>query len=367
MKAEALKKYFQDVAGNRVVQHILFWGLSFGILVNLFSSSNRLEKIDFIYTLLFHISLVTAVYVHIWVLIPVFLTKRRYLVYLGTVLALLFLSALINQLTFNKLTDIILPGYYFISYYEYDDILKFVFVYLVLSGLLKLSKGWFMLTEANRMMLELEKEKTQAELRALRSQVNPHFLFNSLNNIYSLAMKRSGKTAGIILKLSALMRYMLYESNEGEVPLKRELDYVKNYMELQKIRSENKASVSYVFRGRSGSLKIAPLLFLPFIENSFKHGVQGETGGGFVRMTIDIAEDSLDFFIENNKGSVDSIEVDNARGIGLDNARKRLELSYPEKHVLDIRDGEDRFSVRLVIKLGKEEPAMQDQLTRSKI
>jgi len=351
MKLEHLRKYFQIIAGNRIVQHFLFWGLSYFILLNFFSSSNKVEKIDFIYTFLFHISLVAAVYVNIWLLIPMFMTKRRYMYYLLSVLALLFLSAFINQLTFNKLVDLILPDYYFISFYELDDILKFIFIYLALSSLLKLSKGWFMLMETNRRMLLIEKEKTETELKALKSQVNPHFLFNSLNNIYSLALNRSESTPEVILKLSGLMRYMLYESNESLVPLRKELIYLENYIELQKIRSDHQASVSYEIHGEINDQKIAPLLFLPFVENSFKHGIKGETEGVFVNVRMEVGEDYVHFTAENNMGKIDSIEKDSESGIGLQNARRRLELIYPNRHSLEIMENESNFTVKLKLQL----------------
>lgn len=351
MKLAYLRRFLLIPAGNRIVQHVLFWTASFTFLVNFFKTSGELTKIDFIYTFLFHISLAAAVYVNIWLLIPLLLRKSRYLLYLGSVVALIYLAALLNQLTFEKLVDIILPGYYFISYYELDDILKFVFVYVALSSLLKLSKGWFMLMETNRKLLLLEKEKTAAELQALKSQVNPHFLFNSLNNIYSLSLDGSPQTPEVILRLSDLMRYMIYESNEPEVPLKKELTCIRNYIELQKIRSGKEASISYDFTGKIEDQKIAPLLFLPFIENGFKHGVKAETTGGFINIRISLNDKDLYFSVENNKGQVDEVENEQGRGIGLQNAKRRLELIYPDKHVLEIDDREDIYTVKLKIVL----------------
>lgn len=339
------------LAGNRIVQHVLFWIVSFTFLVNFFATSPRITRIDFIYTFLFHISLAAAVYVNIWLLIPLILRKGRYILYLGSVLALIFLAALLNRFTFNKLTDIILPGYYFISYYELTDILKFVFVYVALTSLLKLSKGWFMLMEADRKLLLIEKEKTATELQALKSQVNPHFLFNSLNNIYSLSLSGSQRTPEVILRLSELMRYMLYESNEPVVPIKKELSYLKNYIELQKIRSGTEASISYDFSGKIKKQKIAPLLFLPFIENGFKHGVKAETKGGFLNISISLNDNELYFRVENNKGQVDEVEKGPGRGIGLQNAKRRLELIYPGKHTLDIEDKDLTYKVELKLLL----------------
>jgi hypothetical protein len=248
--------------------------------VNFFSTSNKVEKIDYIYTALFHVSLATAVYLNIWVLVPRVLQQGRYLIYFVCLLALIFFGALFNQVTFNHLVDLVLPGYYFISFYDIGDILKFVFIYVALTSLLKLSKGWFLLTQAEKQIMLIRQEKVESELKALKSQINPHFLFNSLNNIYSLSMGESGKAPAAILKLSDLMRYMLYESNEEKVPLKKEIDFLENYIDLQRLRSDQRSKIEYNRDGSPGGLKIAPLLFLPLVENSFKHGIKGDTAGG---------------------------------------------------------------------------------------
>ena len=193
-----IRRLFLKLAGNRTLQHILFWTASYVFLVNFFSTSNNVEKIDYIYTALFHVSLVTAVYLNIWILIPRVLQKGKYLVYFLCLLALIYSGAQFNQVTFNHLVDLVLPGYYFISFYDIGDILKFVFVYVALTSLLKLSKGWFLLTRAEKQIMLINQKKVESELKALKSQINPHFLFNSLNNIYSLSRGEAGRTPAAI-------------------------------------------------------------------------------------------------------------------------------------------------------------------------
>ena len=232
------RDFLVKVSQVRILQHLLFWAISFTVLLYFFNTSNKIEKIDIIYTAIFHISLVTGVYLNLLVLIPLFLKKDRYLLYGLLLLAVIAGTAGFNLLTFNKLIDYVLPGYYFISYYEFNDILIFVIVYIGLTTLLKLSKSWFLLMEADHRLMRAEKEKINNELLALRSQINPHFLFNSLNSIYSLALHQSGKTPAAILKISDLMRYMLYEANEDKVLLKNELQFLENYFELQKLEFE---------------------------------------------------------------------------------------------------------------------------------
>jgi sensor histidine kinase YesM len=339
------------LAGKRLFQHLLFWTASFLFLLNYFSSAEGIRKIDLIYTALFHASLLMTVYLNIWLLIPHLLSKGRYLIYLVSVLLLICLSALFNQLTFDHLVDLVLPGYFFISYYDLDDILKFIFVYAALSGLLKLSKGWFLLMQTEQQLMKLRQEKTETELRALKSQINPHFLFNSLNNIYSLALNGSKNSAKAILKLSELMRYMLYESNDERVALEQEIRFIDNYIELQRLRADQKSRIDYSRKGPGTGLSIAPLIFLPFIENAFKHGIKGDPSGGFVKLDLGISTDSIELLVSNNKGNVDRIEKDEFNGIGLNNVRRRLELIYPGRYDLQIEDLGEIFKVRLKLSL----------------
>jgi len=335
----------------RILQHLLFWALSFIVLLYFFNTSNKIEKIDIIYTAIFHVSLITGVYLNLLILIPLFLKKKRYLLYLFLLIAGIAGTAGFNLLTFNKLIDYFLPGYYFISYYEFDDILIFVIVYMGLTTLLKLSKSWFLLMEADRNLMRAEKEKINNELLALRSQINPHFLFNSLNSIYSLALNKSGKTPAAILKISDLMRYMLYQANEDNVPLKNELHFLENYFELQKLRSDDQTEITLNITGEIKKQKIAPLLFLPFVENSFKHGVKGDPEGGFTRVNVNVMDKEVQMDVINNKGKIDKVEKGDFQGIGLQNARRRLELLYPQRHTLSISDLGDSFEVKLKIVL----------------
>jgi LytS/YehU family sensor histidine kinase len=249
------------------------------------------------------------------------------------------------------LVDLVLPGYYFISFYDIGDILKFVFVYVALTSLLKLSKGWFLLTRAEKQIMLINQKKVESELKALKSQINPHFLFNSLNNIYSLSMGESGKAPAAILKLSGLMRYMLYESNEEKVSLEKEIAFLENYVDLQRLRSDPHAKIEYNRDGSPGGLKIAPLLLLPLVENSFKHGIKGDPAGGYVKINMDIGENELELSLENNKGKVDEIEDLENSGIGLANVKRRLELLYPEKSMLEIHDTGSDFKVKLKLEL----------------
>ena len=337
----------------RLILHLAFWGLSYYILVHVFASSSEIQPTDHIYTAVFLLIIAIGVYINLYLLIPLFLNKRKYLLY-GILLILCIAgSTYLNQLTFEHIIDFILPGYYFISYFVFIDLLKFFTAFIGITSLIKLSKGYFMLLEARNQLMKIQKEKSEAELNALRVQVNPHFLFNGLNSIYSLVLNHSGKAPETILKLSEILRYILYETRKEQVDLKTELGYMQNYIDIQKLRSGPLAKIEVSIAGNPDNRKIAPLLFLPLIENSFKHGIKGETGSVFVVMEWTIGKDFIRFVAENNKGA-DDAGLDRHQGIGLENLKQRLNLVYPGKHHFKITETEDRFKVELKIQTTDE-------------
>ncbi len=333
----------------RLTQHLVFWGLSYYILVHVFASSSEIQQTDHIYTALFLFTIAIGVYVNLALLIPYFLNRGKYLTYALLLVVCLIASTGLNQLTFTHIIDLILPGYYFISYFSFIDLLKFMAAFIGITSLVKLSKGYFLLLEARGQLMQVQKERTEAELQALRAQVNPHFLFNSLNSIYALVLRHSDKAPETILKLSELLRYILYETGRERVELTTELDYMQHYIDLQKIRSGPQAKIEVRINGEPKTLKIVPLLFLPLIENSFKHGIKGETGSAFVTFEWTISDDAIRFVAENNKGQAEEIPGDNRQGIGLKNLKKRLMMTYPGKHRFEISETDNRYKADLLI------------------
>ncbi len=345
-----LSATIQNIARNRALQHVLFWVLSFYVLMRIFAYSDEWATVDLVYTLLFHFSIWLPVYVNLLWLIPSFLRTGKYALYLMLLAVFAIIGIIINLFTFNYLSDILFPGYYFIAYYGFWEIAQFILVYLIATTLIKLSKGWFQNLEIQGKLSRLEQEKSTAELSALKSQVNPHFLFNSLNNLYSLALDKDERTPDIILRLSQTMRYLLYESNAGFVPLEKEMEHLDNFVEMQKLRVGEKVKITFVVEGKPGGKQVAPLLFLPILENGFKHGVKGETENAFISIHLQIADHQLVLKTENNKGTVDEVEKGQG-GFGLENLRRRLNLIYPGKHRLEITDGIHSFTVVLEIDL----------------
>jgi sensor histidine kinase YesM len=351
-----IRKLLIKIIRNRGIQHLIFWGVSYYILLGLFASSSEILKIDFIYTAIFLITLLIGVYINLFFLIPYFLSKRKYILYAILFLVCLFVSAELNIFTFTHLVDYILPGYYFISYYEFLDILKFLIVFLGITTLLKLSKSWFLLMEAKNWLTKIQKENAETELKALKAQINPHFLFNSLNSIYSLVLNRASGAPEVILKLSTFLRYIIYEASAEYVPLSREMDAMKDYVEIQKLRAGKQAAIKFQIEGETDNLRIAPLLFLPLIENSFKHGIKGETGDSFANIQFSISEKRVICRIGNNKGAAEQVETGDHRGIGLGNLKRRLEMIYPGHHTLTIDDKGNEYHITLNIQLNHETP-----------
>jgi LytS/YehU family sensor histidine kinase len=199
---------------------------------------------------------------------------------------------------------------------------------------------------------ELRNETLQSELKFLKSQINPHFLFNTLNSLYALTLKKSDLAPEIVLRLSEMMRYMLYECNEKQVPLEKEVNYLMNYLELEKLRHGNKLDVKLNISGQINHQKIAPLMFIPFVENSFKHGVSHHIAKGFVNINIEAEDQQLDLTIENSKNpTMPSTSLKKSGGIGLANIKRRLELLYPNQYQLNISEQPNTYSVTLKINL----------------
>lgn len=341
-----MQNLVQWLLRNRALQHALFWSLSFYILLRHFAYSEELTRADWVYTVLFHLSLLIVVYLNLLLLIPRLLQNGRYAWYVLGWLATLALGVWLNELTFSTLADWLFPGFYFISYFEWRDLAQYMLVYLAATTLLKLSKAWFWLREAEHKLKQLQSEKLDAELSALKSQIEPHFLLNNLNSIYALSLDRDTRTPEAILKLAHNLRYMLYECNADRVQLGKEITYIQNYLDLQRLRSKQLHEAIFETEIADEKISIAPLLFIPFIENAFKHGKTGS-----IRISLRADMQKLDFSTLNTKKQQQPELKDQHQGIGLQNVRRRLELLYPGHYQLEIDDQEEHFKVKLKLQL----------------
>lgn len=335
----------------RIAQHLAFWVLSFFVFLHLFKSGIRVEKIDYVYTFLFHATLLPAVYLNLEWLLPAAARRSAWLLYAVLVILLIAVFTWVNYQFFQSWSSAILPDYFFISYFSYTEVSLFFIIYIGLTSLIKLSKSWFSVNELQRRLLQSEKEKVQMELKALRSQINPHFFFNTLNSIYSMSLEQDQRLPGTVLQLSDLMRYFLYESKGEFVPLDKELAVLKDYISLQKLRSGNLLDLDVDIRGNTTNLYIAPLLLITFVENAFKHGAKGETGKTFIRLALTVEGNALNFRLENNIGFADEIDDPDHKGVGLKNVSRRLQLLYPGKYELRTGQEHNSFVVQLNLQM----------------
>lgn len=334
----------------RILQHLVFWALSFFVFLNLFKTGHQPERIDYVYTLLFHVTLLPAVYLNLKWLLPTFAKRNTWLLYAVLLSVLILLSSWINYMFFQSWSTSLLPNYFFISYFTLTEVGLFFITYTVLTSLIKLSKSWFSVNELERRLLQSEKEKVQMELKALRSQINPHFFFNTLNSIYSMTLERDDRLPNTVLQLSDLMRYFLYESKGEFVPLAKEIAVLRDYISLQQLRSRETLDTAIDIQGNADGLHIAPLLLITFVENAFKHGAKGSTGQTFVHLKLKIEGSTLNFRLENNIGSGQEITTDH-KGVGLENVKRRLQLLYPGNYRLQTGKEQNSFVVQLNLEM----------------
>lgn len=314
--------------------------------INYSSSGNFQISIGNVLIHSFFLALI--IYTNLYFLIPNFLSKKRILSY--------FTLLIISCIVFTPLELICL--YWNLSgfddarsYLLQNQFLQYFFMFFaaLASSVFKIAKEWLLQERTKR---ALENKNLQSELSFLKSQINPHFLFNTLNSLYALTLKKSDKAPEIVLRLSDMMRYMLYESNEKTVDLEKEIDSIKNYLELEKIRYGEKALISFDYENDPGEQYcIAPLIFIPFLENAFKHGLSNSLDKGFVKVSITVKNKLLQFDIENSKTKEAKDERFYKGGIGLTNVKRRLELIFGQNYKLNISDAENSFIVALELKL----------------
>jgi hypothetical protein len=335
-------------AATKIAGQILFWTVAYFTLLNIFSGSGSWQKIDYLYTSIFMTTLIMAVTVNFWIILPRYLSRKRYALFFLFTAVNIAASTFFNQILFSKLIDYILPGYYFISYYDYFDLLKFFFVFVGLTTLIHLSWEWFQLQETRHLLVMLEKEKINAEFKALMNQVNPHFLFNSLTVLYSLSLKNAAETPGAIIKLSDILRYVIYESAAGEVPLSSEITLLHNYIDLQRYRVDASARITFNTDVQDPAIPIVSMILLPLVENSFKHGVKGDIENTFIDIQLHAVQGVITFNIVNNKSDTEPAEKP-AGGIGLKNIEERLNLIYGSRYTLTVDRTAKTFKVKLTI------------------
>jgi two-component system LytT family sensor kinase len=296
----------------------------------------------FLSSLVFNFFLIVFFYAHHYILFDRFVVTRRFGEY-ACILVASFIFIFMVSHYFKRYFFADIPGIF--RPVNFREIVRagtwYSLVLLVSMGV----KLLVQLRQAEQRAREIENAQLRTELSFLHAQINPHFLFNSLNTIYSLALKKSDTAPVAVLKLSQLLRYVIDDANRDKVPMEQEVNYLNNYIELQKLRSTSSLLVSFRVEGDIATLLISPLLLLPFVENAFKYGISSNQVSP-IDILLSRQGDSMTFTVKNKKfeqGETDST------GIGINNVRRRLDLLYPDKYKLEIADGADSYFIKLII------------------
>ncbi|MFD0795183.1 sensor histidine kinase [Mucilaginibacter litoreus] len=332
----------------QIFWHVITWICFIAFFASIARYSGKMTtKAVLVIFVLYGAINISCFYLNFLVLIPRFLNKKKYKLFALSIIITLITFGLAKYgvgLMFKSIILMRTKGQVIPFCKYFVNTLFISTIFLFLSTVLKFTIDWFL---NERIQRDLENQRLSAELSFLKSQINPHFLFNSLNSIYSLAYQKSDTTPEAILKLSEIMRYMLYECNDNKVDLSKEIQYLQNYIDLQKIRFGNKAFIDFEITGEVTNQQIAPLLLVSFIENAFKHGVANDPQSPII-LKINTIDGRFYFFTQNKKHTLNR---DTAGGIGLPNVRRRLDLLYPDKYKLEIRDEVDTYTCQLSLVL----------------
>ncbi|WP_282087265.1 sensor histidine kinase [Aquimarina algiphila] len=344
---------------NRVVSHLIFWVLLFISLPILAALNDGSVKKTVISGLSFLPAQLLASYFLVYYQVPKLLFKKKYLKFgvsfLISVYILLVLSKLLNM----YLTEIFAP-----KYFEYKSLFEIitapfhlavvyfpsVYVFVFLMFTTKAFKDRF---EERHQLEVLQKEKANTELKFLKAQTNPHFLFNTLNNLYSLTLERSEKAPEVVLKLSDMLDYMLYQCKDAEVPLKKEIDFIQDYIDLESLRYGTKLTLDFTHHLHSPNVMIAPLILISFVENAFKHGASNNLNNSVIKIELTTNQDQLCFKVFNTLplNKQNDIENESHSGIGFSNSQRQLELNYKNNYNLKSTKTDIDFQIILNINL----------------
>jgi two-component system, LytTR family, sensor kinase len=333
---------------RKYIFHILLWTL---VIISLAIDANELYSLSkglfSFYVITKTAVLLALVYLNLLLFYPLFYKKRRYLLYILYIISITLIACYLN----TKLELFVRenrgldngPNYFIFFVKQFFMAVR----YVLTSFFLQITVDYY---EQKETIKKIELEKTIAELNFLKAQVNPHFLFNTLNNLYALIIEKSDKSGECVLKLADILKYILAEGREDKVSLKKELLLLENYIELERLRKPD-ADVSFTTECNINNYQITPLILLPFVENAFKHGLNTVTKNGFIHLNIKAQDQFLTLSIENNIPPAGNAVAVQSHGIGIENVKKRLELVYPNRYKLLIERKNNSFLVNLQLQL----------------
>ncbi len=316
--------------------HLFFWACLFLYEWLLQGSLNDCYEVSFQAATLNVPIIMFVTYFTIFITVERFLLQKKYLPFAFCLLASMVFAGVFRRIvTFEIIYKVLYPDRAKVLFLMPKIMIDAVYVQLiaVLGSMIYVIRKWMHQQQVNETLM---KEKVAAELALLRSQVQPHFIFNTLNNIYMLSLKNSPLTSDMIHRLSALLSYMLYDSKRGLIAVEKEIDYVKNYINLEKIRYGNRLDVQICGENDVHGVQVPPLLFLPLVENAFKHGVSNAVEDSWIHIDMSLKKQILTFKIENSLCDEKAKTNGFGNGLGLDNLTKRLDILYGDKYELKI-------------------------------
>lgn len=336
-----------------VLLHLSFWCVYLSFFLYQVTSFQRGPEVDWqrVLTVVTNQVIFAALisYLNYFIFLPRFLTHKKVIRYLAEFIVPFALVMFVRILSERFLID----GFSHQAEYLYRtrfivQVVNTNLFIVIFVGMLRFAEGWF---EFEAKKKEIENEKLSAELNFLKAQINPHFLFNTLNNLYYLAYTKSENTTEVIAKLSQMMRYMIYDSNYPQVSLTKEIEYMQNYISLERLRLNNQIPIQFEIKGSPDSILITPLIFITFLENAFKHGVSNNSTGSWVNISIEMKGKECIYTVENSKIVKTNPVKEEKSGFGLQNVQRRLELSYPGQFQLKSENRPNSYFVQLNISL----------------
>jgi sensor histidine kinase YesM len=343
-----LKRKLDWLFKNRILQHVLFWVAHIVFYALLYGSFEDTYPQTFFEELIYLPGKMLFTYFVLYLLLPRFLLVGKYWsFFIWLIVSSLVIGLVQRYVAYTIDYPIYYPQALQDSFFYFPKIVKMlaaIYPVTFFAVAIKLLKFWYANQQAQQI---LSQEKLQAELKFLKTQIHPHFLFNTLNNLYALTLKKSERAPEMVLKLSELINYMLYECTGDEVSLSKEIKFIRNYGDIEKMRYGDKLDIDIRVSGEVNDRKIAPLMLLPFVENCFKHGASEELQQSWVKVSIDVQSHVTIIKVENNKATLNG--VGKKEGIGIQNVKRRLDLIYPGQHELKIINGQETFLVILAI------------------
>lgn len=330
--------------------HLLFWMVVLVVFWFIYAVRKGEYYQEFIINIIQLPAKMIGTYSFIYLILPLAIKKKKYVIFGIFVLIHFILYGIIVRASIYFTNPF--PENISFARHEFFDLTRILtkaasdYVLPGIASAIYIFKRWYIEEQKNKKMVE---EKIAAELNFLKAQIHPHFLFNTLNNLYTLILSKSEEAPDIVLKLSELLDYMIYKSNVEFVPLDKELEIVEGYIDLEKIRYSKRLELFYKVNGKADKHQIAPLILLPFIENCFKHGASKNRINPVVNIEISILPKVLSLKAINSIPEKKGQEETEKKGIGLSNVRRRLDLIYPDRYKLEIKSNNKLFEVDLKI------------------